>query len=78
MRVKKCEQLSSNKEEARPTQTDDRKIYTHRERERKRLVRGVFKRALLKVSVLKRTRVGARKLNSKWSFFLSNGSSSFL
>jgi len=30
------------------------------------------------VSVLKRTRVGARKLNSKWSFFLSNGSSSFL
>jgi len=78
MRVKKCEQLSFNKEEARPTQTDDRNIYIYIQRERKRLVRGVFKRALLKVSVLKRTRVGARKLNSKWSFFLSNGSSSFL
>jgi 16S rRNA U516 pseudouridylate synthase RsuA-like enzyme len=63
MRVKKCEQHSFNKEEeARPTQTDDRNIYIYTQRERKRLVRDVFKRALLKVSVLKRTRVGARKL----------------
>jgi len=68
--------LLTKKKRVQHKQTTE--IYIYIQRERKRLVRGVFKRALLKVSVLKRTRVGARKLNSKWSFFLSNGSSSFL